>query len=51
MANEYKRLAFPLLYYSDDYSDDLPFWIPYPGAQEDEGLLILPYSHDCNDYR
>jgi hypothetical protein len=75
VATEYKRKGLRLLYYSDDYSDDLPFWVPYPAESkgeeshsdpvekkhdssdapvtkdEEEGLLILPYSHDVNDYK
>jgi len=35
------------LYSSDDYSDDLPFWI----KKNDKGHLVVPYSLDVNDMR
>lgn len=41
----YREEGLPnLTWQSDDYSDDVPFWIPYPGGNKDQGLLILPYS-------
>jgi len=43
VAKVYKEMGIPLKYYSDDYSDDLPHWIPMPG-DEKEGLLIVPYA-------
>jgi len=36
-----------LLYDSDAYNDDLPYWTPVAGRAH----LILPYSFDCNDMR
>lgn len=36
-----------LIYESQNYSDDLPFWISNQGKP----LLIIPYSLDCNDIR
>jgi hypothetical protein len=49
VVKTYKELGIPLKYYSDDYSDDLPHWIPNPLAkqeesEEDQGLLIVPYA-------
>lgn len=44
IAQVFKEEGIPLLWYSDDYSDDLPHWIPYPGGKKDEGLLIVPVS-------
>lgn len=44
IAQVFKEEGVPLLWYSDDYSDDLPHWIPYPGGKKDEGLLIVPVS-------
>ncbi|MDI9349465.1 MAG: allantoinase PuuE [Candidatus Symbiobacter sp.] len=36
------------LYSSDDYADDLPYWVPRPqGGQH----LIIPYTLDANDMR
>ncbi|ORY89482.1 carbohydrate esterase family 4 protein [Leucosporidium creatinivorum] len=51
VARGFKEEGIPLKYYSDDYSDDLPHWVPYPGGKPEEGLLIIPYSLDCNDYK
>jgi len=51
VAQVYKEEGLPLKWYSDDYSDDLPHWIPYPGESEDKGLLIVPYTLDTNDYK
>ncbi|KAM0754652.1 carbohydrate esterase family 4 protein [Meredithblackwellia eburnea MCA 4105] len=51
VAKVFKEEGIPLKYYSDDYSDDLPHWVPYPGGKPDEGLLIVPYSLDCNDFK
>ncbi|WP_298015217.1 allantoinase PuuE [uncultured Castellaniella sp.] len=36
-----------LLYDSDAYNDDLPYWVPVNGRPH----LVLPYSFDCNDMR
>lgn len=44
IAQVFKEEGVPLLWYSDDYSDDLPHWIPYPGGKKEEGLLIVPVS-------
>jgi hypothetical protein len=45
VADVYREEGLPnLTWQSDDYSDDVPFWTPYPGGARDEGLLILPYS-------
>jgi len=51
VAQVFKEEGTPLLWYSDDYSDDLPHWIPYPGGKKDEGLLVVPYTLDANDYK
>jgi allantoinase len=37
----------PIIYDSQSYSDDLPFWI----SNQHKPLLIIPYSLDCNDIR
>lgn len=46
VAKVFKEEGLPLKYWSDDYSDDLPYWLRYPGAEEgkDDGLLIVPYA-------
>lgn len=36
------------LYSSDNYSDDLPFWVP---DHEGKPFLIIPYTLDTNDMR
>ncbi|ABD55525.1 allantoinase PuuE [Jannaschia sp. CCS1] len=36
-----------LAYISDDYADDLPYWVTAGGQDQ----LILPYTMDCNDMR
>jgi putative urate catabolism protein len=36
------------LYSSDDYSDDLPYWLPRPQGGRH---LIIPYTLDANDMR
>ncbi|OCF32488.1 hypothetical protein I316_05916 [Kwoniella heveanensis BCC8398] len=52
IAEVYREEGLPsLTWQSDDYSDDVPFWIPYPGGTKDQGLLILPYSYDNNDFK
>jgi hypothetical protein len=43
VAKTFAEEGLPLKYYSDDYSDDLPHWIPRPHA-DGEGLLIVPYA-------
>jgi len=47
LANESRGL--PLLYSSDSNSDDLPYWTPSPTGKG--GLLMLPLSYDCSDFR
>lgn len=36
-----------LLYSSDDYADDLPYYVPGPRGQH----LVIPYTLDANDMR
>lgn len=42
LAKIYEELGEELLYFSDDYSDDLPHWRPSPTGKG--GLLHVPYS-------
>ena len=42
VAQVFREEGLPLKYYSDDYSDDLPHWVPMPGGDKNEGLLIIP---------
>ncbi|KAM0747463.1 glycoside hydrolase/deacetylase [Meredithblackwellia eburnea MCA 4105] len=47
-------ISLPLLYSSDSSADDLPFWLPSPlkdDGLKDEGLLIVPFHHECGDMR
>ena len=40
-------MGVPLLYCSDTYADDIPYWIPSPltlDGEKDEGMLMIPYS-------
>jgi peptidoglycan/xylan/chitin deacetylase (PgdA/CDA1 family) len=50
----YKELGLPLVWMSDAWADDVPYWRDMPGEKDDpdaKGLLLVPYSYDCNDYR
>ncbi|GAA5828501.1 hypothetical protein JCM3770_002289, partial [Rhodotorula araucariae] len=47
----YKELGHELLYFADNYADDLPHWVERPGAEGKDGLLLMPYSLDNNDFK
>ncbi|EPX73819.1 chitin deacetylase Cda1 [Schizosaccharomyces octosporus yFS286] len=52
----YRELGLPQPFDSDDYNDDLPYWVPDPLAdetndKEDKGLLVVPYTLDVNDMK
>ena len=58
----FDELNLPLLWQSDAYSDDLPYWVDVPREQamiaegkrkkaDAKGMLMLPYSYDCNDFK
>ncbi|KAG7837463.1 hypothetical protein KL942_004351 [Ogataea angusta] len=51
LAQTFAELGLPLLWYGDAYNDDLPYWVPYPGGPKQNGLLIIPYTMDTNDYK
>lgn len=52
VARVFEEEGLDLKYYSDDYSDDLPFYIPYPGTKEGgKPLMIVPYALDNNDFK
>ena len=57
ISRVYEERNLPLLWISDNYGDDLPFWKPLPaGSQSSAGSkenawLVLPYSLDCNDFK
>ncbi|KAH6566478.1 hypothetical protein BASA62_006663 [Batrachochytrium salamandrivorans] len=47
VLEEYKKLGLELLYDSDAYNDDLPYWVKAQG----EGHLVIPYTLDQNDMK
>ncbi|KAF2236763.1 carbohydrate esterase family 4 protein [Viridothelium virens] len=49
-----KEIGHKLLYSSEAYNDDVPYWIDLPWEaslpeEQREGMLIVPYNYDCND--
>lgn len=50
VARVYEELGLEFLWDSDTYCDDLPYWRPNP-VDHDKGLVMLPYSLDCNDFK
>ncbi|KAL4783801.1 hypothetical protein BJX76DRAFT_357702 [Aspergillus varians] len=50
----YEELGEPLLWASDTYADDVPYWtdLAYErDSAEPKGCLMIPYSYDCNDFK
>ncbi|KAL2810560.1 hypothetical protein BJX63DRAFT_315273 [Aspergillus granulosus] len=50
----YEELGEELLWASDTYADDVPYWIDlaYERDRPDpRGCLMIPYSYDCNDFK
>lgn len=48
----WKELGRKMLYTSEVYNDDVPYWIDLPWEKhlpdsEKEGLLMVPYNYDC----
>jgi peptidoglycan/xylan/chitin deacetylase (PgdA/CDA1 family) len=48
----WKELGKKMLYSSEVYNEDSPYWIDLPWekdlpTEEKEGLLMLPYNYDC----
>jgi peptidoglycan/xylan/chitin deacetylase (PgdA/CDA1 family) len=44
----YKEMGIPLLWDSDSYADDLPYWVDVPAERNEkkpEGMLMIPYSY------
>jgi peptidoglycan/xylan/chitin deacetylase (PgdA/CDA1 family) len=39
----FKERNIKMLYQSDSYSDELPYWTPHP-LEQGEGLLVIPYT-------
>lgn len=45
--------AMPMLYCSEAYNDDVPYWQDLPAEKDlpddqKKGMLIVPYNYDCN---
>ncbi|KAK4695844.1 allantoinase, partial [Phenoliferia sp. Uapishka_3] len=51
LAKAHKDRGIPLLYSSDTYADDYPYYVPAPGGDKSEGLLMIPYALDTNDFK
>ncbi|KEQ84933.1 chitin deacetylase 1 [Aureobasidium pullulans] len=50
----WKEMGHKLLYTSEVYNEDSPYWIDLPWEKElpdseKEGMLMVPYNYDCND--
>jgi len=48
----WKEMGHKLLYSSEVYNDDVPYWIDHPAEKdlpdsEKEGMLMVPYNYDC----
>lgn len=43
LEKAHKARGIPLLYSSDTYADDLPWWTASPTGTKEEGLLMIPY--------
>lgn len=50
----YKEMGEELVWVSDSYADDVPYWFDLPfekDSPEPKGCLMVPYSYDCNDFK
>lgn len=50
----HEEFKAPLLYSSDAFCDDIPYWIDVPSEehrQDQAGMLLVPYSYDANDLK
>jgi peptidoglycan/xylan/chitin deacetylase (PgdA/CDA1 family) len=52
----YAEMGEQLEWFSDTYADDVPYWTDLPleralTTAESKGMLMLPYSYDCNDFK
>ncbi|TKA26595.1 hypothetical protein B0A50_04703 [Salinomyces thailandicus] len=50
----YEEMGEELVWASDTYADDVPYWIDRPDEKEKadaKGCLMVPYSYDCNDFK
>lgn len=56
VAQAHKDLGIPLLWNSDCYNDDVPYWVDLPQEknlpkEERTGMLMVPYCYTTNDYK
>ena len=54
MPKVYEEMGEELVWFSDTYADDVPYWSGLPHEKtlsSPKGLLMLPYSYDCNDFK
>lgn len=50
----YREMGEELVWASDTYADDIPYWIDLPLERDEpnpKGCLMVPYSYDCNDFK
>ncbi|KAG8673057.1 hypothetical protein FPOAC1_006360 [Fusarium poae] len=50
----YQEMGEELIWASDTYADDVPYWIDLPSERNEpspKGCLMVPYSYDCNDFK
>ncbi|KAK5110428.1 hypothetical protein LTR62_005779 [Meristemomyces frigidus] len=50
----YEEMGEELVWMSDTYADDIPYWIDRadkPNDPKAKGSLMVPYSYDCNDFK
>ena len=50
----YQEMGEELVWASDTYADDVPYWIDLPSERNSpspKGCLMVPYSYDCNDFK
>ncbi|KAL2203375.1 polysaccharide deacetylase [Sarocladium strictum] len=50
----YKEMGEELVWYSDTYADEVPYWVDLPAEKAEpdaKGLLMVPYQYDCNDFK
>ncbi|RGP69095.1 chitin deacetylase 1 [Fusarium longipes] len=50
----YQEMGEDLVWASDTYADDVPYWIDLPTERDQsnaKGCLMIPYSYDCNDFK
>lgn len=54
MPQVYGEMGEELVWMSDTYADDVPYWSDRADEREKpdpKGLLMVPYSYDCNDFK